>query len=461
MLNLLLATAAVAALHQSPDPVARAVLDTAVARMGGIAALRAVQRVKVESVTEWQRTMLDDRPNAWVSSYEWSTELRDYVRPAWRYTRRFIGANGINEIIDLVTDSVAAVRVRGAWQTQNIAYVDERTELFTFTPERLMLLASDAGTLRALGDTTINAVRYARVRATVDGFDVALHFSRRDGGLALAAFRHAQLRDFGLAPWGKMDVAIWYSRWQRLAPNNPLTVPTQLDIYRVGKPYQRITVLGVQVNPAIPADSLAMPDSLRAAFLAEGGKAMWDLPMDSAKIVSERFAVFGTSGAPSGAVKLGGKWLMIGGGAVPALTDRSAAFLSRADASAPLAGAIVMPPGAPGGIAWLAEHHLPVWVTTGARPYAAAAMYGWNVKGSLADATAGSWLRVGTDSVRVESIAIPDYPAVGVLFVPSLRWMYVSNPGALEDAAALARRRGWTVERVGSARDFAGVPASR
>jgi hypothetical protein len=456
-------TAALAALLgslHSPDAAARATLDTAIARMGGLTALQSVERARVEMVTEWQRTALDGRPTVQVLSYEMSTELRDYTRPAWRYTRRFPTPTGWREVVDLVVDSVAAIKNNGTWGPQNVAYVDERREMFTFSPERLVLLARQASDARSVADTVIRGTRYARVRATVEAFPVTLCFGRTDGALALAYFRGGQPKDFGLAPWGDMDVAIWYSRWQRL-PQSAIQIPTQLDIWRVGRPYKRMTLISMQINPTIDGDSLAMPDSLRARFLALRGRAMFDLPVDSARIVDGHFAVFGTPGTPAGAVKVGGRWLLVEAGTASVSVERSVAFLERADAATPLGGAFLSAPNGDGGVTWLVGRSMPTWVSAGARAYAEAVLRGWRKAGHLTTPASGGWLRVGTDSAQVETIDIPDYPQTAVLYVPSLRWVYAwpaFSPVALDRVAAHVRARGWKVDRVGSARGFVGVP---
>ncbi|MEO7999251.1 MAG: hypothetical protein ABI852_17500, partial [Gemmatimonadaceae bacterium] len=178
-------TATRAVAPRTSDATARSILDTAATRMGGIAALRSVQRMRVESMTEWHRTSLDSRSHPMVSSYEWSTEFRDYAQPAWRYTRRFLSATGWSEIVDLVVDSVAALKNNGKWGPQNVAYVDERTEVFTFSPERLMVFAYDAADALSLPDTIVQASAYRRVRATVNGFATTLLFGKRDGALAM------------------------------------------------------------------------------------------------------------------------------------------------------------------------------------------------------------------------------------------------------------------------------------
>jgi hypothetical protein len=69
----------------------------------------------------------------------------------------------------------------------------------------------------------------------------------------------------------------------------------------------------------------------------------------------------------------------------------------------------------------------------------------------------GRWLRVASDSVRLESIDLPDARGSLLVYVPSLRWLYASNAiTPLDDNLVLAhaRRRGWIVERFGNVRGF-------
>ena len=446
----------------SPDPAARAILDTAIARMGGLAALTAVDRLRLEVMTEWQRTAFEtDRPPV-ILSYELSTELRDYTIPAWRYSRRFFSPNGSSGVVDLVSDSVAAMEMNGRWRPQNVAYVDERDEVFTFAPERLLALAHAAADARALSDTLIDGARYARVTVTVGKFRPTLHFRRSDGLLAFASFRAAQPNDFGLAPWGAMDVGITYSRWQKI-PSASLVLPMQLDVARVGRPYKRMTTISVAVNPPIPAESLVVTDSLRAAFLAASRKPMFDLPMDSARILEQAFAVFGAPGTPTGAVKVGGRWLLVEAGTAPLSIERSVAFLRRTDPGAAIAGALITAPTGAGGVAWLSREGVTTWVTSSARPFTAAALRGWSAStATIRPVTQNAWIRVGSDSVRVETIDLPDFPGTSLLYVPTLRWAYAFPAGPVQMAYLIdrVRQRGWRVDRIGSVRNYVGTPVT-
>jgi hypothetical protein len=223
-----------------------------------------------------------------------------------------------------------------------------------------------------------------------------------------------------------------------------------------------MTTITAKLNPEIPADSLAMPDSLRVAFLERGRKPMFDLPLDSARIIDGAFATFGAGGTPAGAVKLGDQWLLIEAGTAPLSIERSAAFLSRADGGAKLAGAMVTAPTGSGGLAWLVDRRIPTWLAAGARPYADAVLRGWNKRGaSFTALPPAGWVRVGSDSLRVETVDLPDFPSTTVLYSPTLRWAYAwagASPVGAQFLTALIRDRGWTVERLGTAREIAGRP---
>jgi len=259
-----------------------------------------------------------------------------------------------------------------------------------------------------------------------------------------------------------MDVSITYSRWQKI-PSTSLMLPMQLDVARVGRPYKRMTTISVAVNPAIPAESLTVNDSLRTAFLAASRKPMFDLPLDSARIVDGGFATFGAPGTPTGAVKVGGRWLLIEAGTAPLSIERSVAFLRRADSSAAIAGALITAPTGAGGVAWLARERIATWVTGSARPFTAAALRGWSAPtASVRSVTANAWIPLGTDSVRVETIDLPDFPGTSLVYVPALRWVYAfpAGPVQLDYIVDRVRQRGWRVDRIGSVRSFIGTPVT-
>src|SRR5689334_17673106 len=134
--------------------------------------------MRIEQMTEWNRTVFDDRIDVPVSSFERDTELRDYTIPAWRYTRRFIGPSATTqELVDVVADSAATMQSAATGlRPLSAAYLAERDELFMATPDRILVLARRADDARLIADTTINGVRLTRVGATIRGTPVTLHF---------------------------------------------------------------------------------------------------------------------------------------------------------------------------------------------------------------------------------------------------------------------------------------------
>lgn len=471
----LLAGAGASAAAQSTPSSPVAVLDTAIARMGGPALLRGVSRARFEVMTQWQRTVFDARPYADQPVYEWHAELRDYALDAWRNTRRFNNGAAWTEITDVVRDSVAIRRspggpggvaspvsvAPGAWAPLNIAYIDERDEAFALAPERLLLAARDADDLRPLSDTTIAGAPHARVVATVDRYATTLFIRRSTGYLTAARFRTAETNDFGLVPWGAMDVETWYSGWRK-HPNG-IVYPLQWDERRVGRPYKRSTVMGAQFNPPASPDSFVVSDSLRTAYLATSRRPMHDLPFDSARIVDGRFASFGTPGAPAGAVKLGGTWVLLEAGQAPLSAERAAAWLARADAGSTLGAALVTIPGTgSGGAAWLASREVRLHVAPGAVSYMDAVMRGHHTTPrDLRVETKGRWLRVDGDSLWIEPLDFADAPGALVVYSPTLGWVYsgvAANPMQNDRLLAVARTRGWRVTLVGSARGVATPP---
>jgi hypothetical protein len=448
---------------------ARAILDTAIARMGGASLLGNVKRTRFEMLTQWQRVVFDERPYADQPVYESHVDLRDYDLRAWRNTRRFYGLGPSREQVDVVLDSVAirrspggpggvaspAVVAPGAWTTLNVAYVDERRELFALAPERLLLAARAAADLRLVGDTSIAGASYARVVATVDRYRMTIVVRRSTGVLTAVRFHTDEPNDFGLVPYGEMDVEMWYGAWRK-QPDG-LVYPYQWDVRRAGRPYKRMTVLAATFNPPATPDSFTVTDSLRGAYFAHATRPMHDLPLDSARLVESHFAAFGTPGAPTGAVKLRGGWLLLETGQGPSSAQRAVEWLAAHDAGSTIAGAVVTMPGSGhGGAPWLAARHVPFFAGPGATPFVAAALHGYAMPASGGTTvTQGRWLDIGGDSLRLEPIDLPDAPGALVVYAPSLHWLYLSgtaSPLYLDVVLGHARARGWRVTRYGSAR---------
>jgi hypothetical protein len=442
------------------------VLRLAMERAGGAPALERVERAHIEQMTLWHRQTFEDRPfGDQVGSYERVTDQRDYTIPAWRNTRRFVGggaAAGV-EIIDLVRDTIAArfspqgPNAPAAWGPLNIAYVDERRELFTFSPERLLPLAMRDPKLALLPDTLIDAGLHHRVKATIERFPVTLFVHAGTGLLARARFRAAQPRDFGLAPFGNMEVDIWYSQWRPVPGpgGQQLRYPGQIDIARLGRPYKRLTILSARFDAAAAPDSFTIADDVRARYRDAATRPMWEIPVDSGRITEGKFAVLGTPGFAPQAVKVGSQWLLLEGSAVPERAPVEEAWL-RARDGAGFGGVLISTSTPPrGGMAWFVRNRRPVLHGRGAARAAAVVLANWDVSERTTAVSRGQWVKLGGDSLWVEPFDAPGSLGGLLAYVPSLRWAYHAlalDPLVKTLIMERVKERGWTVERLGHAR---------
>lgn len=445
-------------------------LDTAIVRMGGAETLRKIERVRFEMMTLWQRMTFDDRPNDMLGSYELHSDLRNYALDSWRNTRRSIAGPNLREMTDVVGKEIAIRRLPAVngngnvpFMPLSIASVDERKELFAFAPERLLLAAQSANDLRVWPDTIIAKTPHARLSVTINGSPTTIFIRKTDGMLAMARYRAAQLNDFGLAPWGDMEVEMWYSRWAQypLPETRGVVYPQQWDIKRVGQMYKRLVVLQANFNAVAPADSFAISDSLRTVFLAgASNKPMWDFAMDSAKLIEPRIARFGMPGQGQNAIKLGNQWLFLEGTAVPQQQEKDLAWLRTVDPNAAAGGLLITTSNTGrGGAAWFATKKSPVFIAPGTANAMAATFANWKLpRTSGTVLTKSQWLRIGGDSVWVEPIDYPDFPGAIVAYVPSMKWVYsglAATPLNLSLLAARVAQRGWKVERYGTVRGLA------
>jgi hypothetical protein len=458
--------------HEQPA----AVVDTAIARMGGLDALRGVRTVRYEMMTQWLRLSFDPRPFNNAPVYERHTDTRDYSTRTWRNVRRLGVVSQEREFIDLVVDTIAArfsatplpsVANSGpatdGWTPLNVAYVDERKELFAFTPDRLVLLLREAPDLAERADTLIGGIGHSAVTGTILGYPATVFFRRTDGLPTFARYHADESNDLGLAPWGPMDVEVWYSRWQRDAKSFVVTA-RQWDVVRVGRPYKRMTVLSAEFNPDVNADSLSLTSAVRTAFLATGRHPMADLPLDSARFALDGgIALFNSPAGPATAIKMGRSWLLVEPGNLPLNAERAARWLQSRDGGHTIGGVLTtdLPSG---GAAWLAKEGMPVYAAPAIALGGAASLRNFGVPtNTLHVVTRGEWLRIGGDSVWAEPIDFPNVAGALLIYAPSIRWAYSSAiTSAVEVAIAKARlqRRGWAVDRTGGPRSPAGIAPS-
>lgn len=452
------AVAVVALLGATPGPGvtqtiadAEDVVDRAIDLMGGAEALRGVARVRLDMMTQWQRTDFRDVPWRDRPSFEPHVDVRDYTLPAWRNTRDF----GPRQLTNIVRDSVAITGFGEAFRPQSVAYVDERDELFAYTPDRLVLLLRDATDLRAAADTLIGGEPHHQVEATLRGrIPTIVAFHAGTGLPTVLRFRAAHPNDFGLVPFGRMDVEVWYAGWRTFGD---ISLPTQWDILRVGRPYKRMTVRSATFNPAFAPDSFAVSADLRARFL-EARRPMHDRAVDSVEVLRPGLVAVHGFGFPAGAVRIGTAWLLLEAGHTPLNLERGRAALASTGVGAVDAALVVAARPGNGGVLALVDEGVPSYASGASEPFVRVMLRNAEPRRSASGITVvrqEQVIELGGARVRVAPVDLPDVPGSLLLWVPDLAWVYAADAATPLDLRMVldrARALGWTVEAVGTPR---------
>lgn len=434
---------------------ARETVRRAADLMGGEARLREVRHVSFDMMTQWMRTSFRSVPFTDRPSFEKHQDVRDYSIRGWRNTRDF----GARSITNIIRDTISVTDMGAGFRPLSVAYVDERDELFTYTPDRLVLALLDAEALSTLPDTVLGDEPHHVVRARlapghgyVRSTDVFFHAGT---GLPTAMrFRAGHPADFGLVQWGEMDVEVWYSSWGTFGG---VSIPRQWDVVRVGVPYKRMTVLAADFDPDFAADSFAVSDSLRAAYhespavrpMHEGRDAgEVEHPVDGIALLSSTF------GIPLGAVRAGSENVLLGAGRMPYNFDQAYAALADAGV-APTSVLLARTMAGNGGVSAAAERGIPVLVSEGAAPFVRRVLDGGGHREVGLDVvhdrrTIGS----GDERLILEPMDLPDAPGSLIVYRPASGWLWVPD-GRDALAVRMARERaaelGWVVRVLGAA----------
>lgn len=439
---------------------ARAIVERAVELVGGEEALRDLERVTLDMMTQWQRPSFREVPHSDRPSFEAHVDVRDYSIPAWRNTRHFMGDR---RIVNVVRDSVALTDTGGGFQPLSVAYVDEREELFLYTPDRLLVALLDAPILTAPGDTLIGGERHHRVRGTLaDRFPSTVYFHSGTGLPTLLHFRAGHPADFGLVPWGVMDVEVWYSDWSTFGD---ISIPTQWDVVRQGEPYKRMTVRRAAFDPDFAvADSFAISEELRDGYWASTAP----LPMhvgrvrvEEARMVDPGLADLTPGfGIPTGAVAIGDGWMLLGAGQTPYNYDQGMTALQELGAAPVTAVLAANARATNGGVRRAAREGLPIYVGPASEPFVRLMLE----ESALSTETVHVIrepisLGAGDRRIILTSVDLPDVPGALMLYRPATGWLFV--PDALRPLdERLARRQaaahGWKVRSFGTERAVGG-----
>lgn len=433
------------------DARAVAVVERGLELMGGTTAVSGIERIRYTTTTHWQRSGFRTLPGSDRPSMERHFDVRDYTISAWRNTRVF----GERNLVNVVRDSVAVTDFGNGPQPLSVAYVDEKAELFAYTPDRLLLALREAPDLAAGADTTLAGEGHVRVRALVGGrFDAEVFFHELTGAPSMMRFVAGHPNDYGLVPWGQMTVEVWYANWK---PFGDVAFPTQWDVWRAGSPYKRMTIQGAEINPPFAADSFEISLEAKRAYHASPAV----LPMHEARTIDDvtvegGFAVIEGAGYPLGAVDVGSGWLIVGAGQAEYNLDRAREALREAGVGNVHGVLAAQARTSDGGVVGVRDDEA-LYTSRAAGPYVGGYLDGAGVRRALTTLSEGDGIGTGEHALRIADFHVPDTPGSILLFQPATGWLHapdVTDAFGRRLALAAASEMGWVVTSMGWARQL-------
>ena len=271
----------------SAQEPARALLQQSIDAMGGEAALKAVQTVKVAGMSHDYALEQSERPEGpHLVSYQQFTEIRDHGRDRlWRKReqRNWSVSDWTGSAV-AVSGGVAAMNRGTQWRPLPPPQLAQMKEDLALSPERILFTALAAPDLRASEDRVLHGIA-----------NDAVSFSYGDRRLTLYLNSHTHMPTmlqsvaddmFGI--WGDVTRESWYTFWT-LQPGG-WQYPQQITTTWNGTPASDLSVFTIEVNQPVDEALFAIPDDTAAAFrkmLEAPGPAfsMQSLRLDPSKAI--------------------------------------------------------------------------------------------------------------------------------------------------------------------------------
>jgi hypothetical protein len=252
--------------HAQAGDAPRVLRESAEA-IGGVDRLRALKSVRVEEIGgEYMVstiTRTDAPPKLIAQSL---TTLRSMGDSALRRTMsqavpmragRFTGTT--------VANRGAAATVRGS-SLSAAATFDGMTaiEELRLSPESVLLTALDASDVRLTRDTSLGGVSHRVIGFTMDGAPVRIYIDAASHFPTRVELTRAYPTNVFWAMWGDLRFVTTWSAWALEAAG--VWYPRQRTVTLNGAPFREYVVTALELDAAVAPDSIAIPDSVRAAF---------------------------------------------------------------------------------------------------------------------------------------------------------------------------------------------------
>jgi hypothetical protein len=266
---MLLSAATIASTPAMAAVDARQWVRDAVAASGGEAALRGLTVVRIHGVKESFGIGYSpdrDHPRLGLDSFD---DLRDVVslRERKTYMQAAPSSSEPLGVTFIMTDSVGAIgfssRNNGSLFAAPDFYVRSSREGLRNGIERLLLTLVDAPDLKAEADTVIQDVPQHVV--SIDKGSTRVYLSAVTHLPTLVDRFGEDDDDPDWEQWGDVHTRTWYTSWSREAGG--IRYPRTWTTDRHGYPTDRVSVFRIDLHPTVPADTFAVPDSIRGKFV--------------------------------------------------------------------------------------------------------------------------------------------------------------------------------------------------
>ena len=248
-------------------PSAHEIVLASAEAIGGVDRLRSIRGVRVEEVgIEYLVSTVTrrDAPPRMLS--QTIVTLRSAADSGIRRTlvQAVPVRAGTLTSTTVVSHGAAAV-VRGKGLVPASVFdLETSTEELLLSPERVLLTALDARDLRLERDTTIGDIRDHVVSLGMTGARVRLFMDAASGFPTRVELVRAYPSSVFWAMWGDLTLVTTWSAWAM--EQGGVWYPRQRSVSLNGAAFRDYAVSSVDLAAAPAADSLAIPDSVRAAF---------------------------------------------------------------------------------------------------------------------------------------------------------------------------------------------------
>src|SRR5579872_2773335 len=293
--GLVLLFSSVSAQPPVPDR-GRAWLRQAADALGGEAKLRAIRAVEIDAVSVWQQREQSERPEGpWVETFSDFTDIRNldadavlrtprdrgYSTPDWVDSKDWVPGTRT-----LYVSGAGLRRVADRVQPAGTAW-DIGEMPLDLDPERVVITAIDAASVKEEADVTFHGHRHHVVSFTSRGARVRLLLNPSMMPAAVEITRARPYETYW-AGWGDVTNRVTFGQWTLEPDGRADAAPVGIRNAhpRCPSPWSdqvdgTVTITRVRINPAISDADFAIPDDARQQFVVNRRRVM-DVPLGRA-----------------------------------------------------------------------------------------------------------------------------------------------------------------------------------